>query len=335
MTVKKTFIVAIVALSALLLAACSSSATPEEAESQELTDVKLYLSFIPNVQFAPFYVAIENGHFEENGLNVEIEHISESDALRLISTEDETAMAVVSGEQVLLARQQDLPVVYVYEWYQRFPIAIAAQQGTGVASFADLAGKTVGVPIPEGASYIGLQAALFSAGLTDADITLEVTNFQQVTALATNQVEAAVVYIANEPIQLEAQGIAVDVLAISEQADLVANGIVASEDLLANNPELVTAFNAAFDDALQYTIDNSDEAFEISKTFVEGLDENEDTAATQREVLARSIDLWDGERLGLTEAASWEAMQDVLLEMELLTAEQDLSAAYTNDYLPE
>lgn len=328
-----TLIVA--AMMAFVLAACAAPASEEANSEESLTDVKLYLSFVPNIQFAPFYVAIENGHFAENGLQVEIEHLSESDALRLIATEDEAAAAVVSGEQVLLARQQDLPVVYVYEWYQQFPIAIAAQQDVGATSFADLAGLTVGVPIPEGASYIGLEAALFSAGLTDEDITLEVTNFQQVTALATDQVEAAVVYAANEPIQLEAEGVAVDILSISDVADLVSNGIVVGEAMIADNPELVSSLNTAMTAALQYTIDNPDEAFEISTNFVEGLEDNEDTATTQRAVLDRSIALWDGDQLGLTEASSWEAMQVVLLDMGLLTSEQNLADVYTNDFLPE
>lgn len=333
---KHTYTILSIAAFTILLTACAGNAPSEETDSDEaLVDVTIYLSFIPNIQFAPFYVGIEQGYFADNGLNVEIEHISESDALRLISTRDANAVAVVSGEQVLLARQQDLPVVYVYEWYQRFPIAIAAQQSAGVESFADLAGLSVGVPIPEGASYIGLEAALFSAGLTDDDITLEVTNFQQVTALATDQVEAAVVYAANEPLQLEAQNVAVDVLFISDAADLVSNGIVVSESMITDDPDLVRSLNAAFDEALQYTIDNPDEAFDISDAYVEGLTENEDTASTQREVLTRSIELWEGEQLGLTRASSWAEMQGVLLDMGLLTEALDLSAAYTNDFLPE
>ena len=50
---------------------------------------------------------------------------------------------------------------------------------------SDLAGRTVGTPMLQGASYIGLEALLASAGLTDWDVELEVTGFTQVETLAT------------------------------------------------------------------------------------------------------------------------------------------------------
>jgi len=335
-------LIAAFAVLALVIAACANPPVEQSAPAEEeitpagdLTHVQLYLSFIPNVQFAPFYVAIEEDYFEDNSIEVELEHMSETDALKLTAADDELSAAVVSGEQVLLARSQEIPVKYVYEWYQRWPVAIAAKSDAGLASFSDLSGMTVGVPVLEGASYIGLEAALFSAGLTDEDINIEVTNFAQVEALATDRAEAVVVYVANEPIQLEAQGIDIDVLSISDEADLVSNGLVVSERMIEENPAIVRSLTTALDGALRYTIDNPDEAFEISKRYVEGLDENPETEAAQREVLARSIELWEAERLGETDDASWETMQGVLLDMGLLDAPlDDLSEAYTNEYLP-
>jgi hypothetical protein len=52
-------------------------------------------------------------------------------------------------------------------------------------------------------------------------------------------------------------------------------------------------------------------------------------------VLARSIDLWrPANRPGESEPAAWKAMQGVLLDMGLLDGPLDLSAVYSNDYLP-
>ncbi len=47
-----------------------------------------------------------------------------------------------------------------------------------------------------------------------------------------------------------------------------------------------------------------------------------------------SIDLWDADRLGYTDPASWQTTEDTLLKMGTLSAPTDLSAAYTNDFLP-
>ncbi len=315
---------------ALALTACAGS-TPQPTEAA-LTPVELSLGYIPDVQFAPYYVGIAKGFFAERGIELSIRHRQETDAAKLLAT-DELHFAVISGEQVLLGRQQGLPLVYVFEWYERFPVAIAAKQSSGIQRIEDLRGRSVGVPVREGASYIGLEALLAAGGLTDADIDLRTTGYAQVETLLTDQVEAVVVYAANEPVQLEALGEAVNVIYVADYADLVSNGLVTNEKTIAEKPDLVRAMVAALAEALGYTIDHPDEAFEISKQFVEGLSDPQ-VAATARQVLARSIDLWRADRLGETRLESWEAMQEVLLNMGLLSEPLDLSKAFTNEFLP-
>ena len=56
--------------------------------------------------------------------------------------------------------------------------------------------------------------------------------------------------------------------------------------------------------------------------------------AVQKEVLARSIELWKAERVGLSDMKAWENMQDTLLKMGLLTEPLDLSQAFTNEFVP-
>ena len=54
----------------------------------------------------------------------------------------------------------------------------------------------------------------------------------------------------------------------------------------------------------------------------------------QFEVLLNTIDLWDADQLGLTDAASWEQTAQVLVQMKALTEPYTLTGAYTNDFLP-
>ena len=65
---------------------------------------------------------------------------------------NELPLAVASGEQAILARAQGLPIVYVMQWWQKFPIAITALTGANIRTPADLVGRTVGVPGFFGAS---------------------------------------------------------------------------------------------------------------------------------------------------------------------------------------
>ena len=313
-----------------LVTACSTGAGTG-SESEALIPVKLPLGYIPNVQFAPLYVSIEKGYFREAGIEVEFDYSFETDAVALVGA-DELQFAVVSGEQVLLARAQGLPVVYVAAWYQQYPVAVVAKSEQGIASPADLAGKRIGLPGLYGANYIGLEALLYSAGLSDADVTLDSIGYNQVEALATDQVQAVSVYAANEPVQLRAQGYEVNEILVAEYLQLASNGLITNEKTIAENPDLVRRMAKVLLKGLGDTIADPDEAYEMSKIHVPNLAEADETV--QKEVLARSIELWKSDHLGFSDAQAWENMQDTLLKMGLLEEALEVEKSFTNEFIP-
>ena len=262
---------------------------------------------------------------------IEFDYSFETDGLALVGA-GELPFAVVSAEQVLLARAQEIPVVYVAAWYQDFPVAVVAKADSGIETPADLVGRRVGLPGLFGANYVGLRAMLSAAGVAEADLTLDSIGFNQVAALAADQEDAVVGYETNEPIQLRAQGYEVRVMAVADYVKLAANGLIASEMVNAEDPELVARFVEAFLRGLADTLADPDAAYEISKLYVDTLAEADE--AVQKEVLAASLEFWRAEQLGFSQPEAWENMQAVLLDMGLLTTPLDLIAAYTNEFLP-
>ncbi|MDX2139018.1 MAG: ABC transporter substrate-binding protein [Chloroflexota bacterium] len=367
-------------LSALLFAAPITNAQDDSGAQT------LFMTFIPNVQFSPVYVALEKGYFAEADIDLAIEHGDEPLGVDLIAA-GERQFGLISGEQLLTARAQERPVVFVYEWFQRYPIGVVTSVDSGIETVADLRGRRVGIPGRFGASYSGLIALLSANGLTEQDIDLQEIGFNAPEVVCIGGVEASTIYVNNEPLQILNRAAAGDcgditdvrVFAVADDADMVSNGIITNEETIATQPELVASLVGAFDAGLRDVINNPAEAYLLSLGYVESLpisDElrttleaaateqsewllanpdatREDIAARradldtalretfsdddliQFEVLLSSIDLWDADQLGLTEAASWEVTQTTLVEMGFMeTPLADLSAAYTNDFLP-
>ena len=283
---------------ALLLSACATA--PAQNTPGPLIHVKLPVGYIPNIQFAPLYVAVEKGYFREAGIEIEFDYSYETDAVSLVGA-DNLQFAVVSGEQVLLARAQGLPVVYVCAWYQQYPVAVASKIEQGIQNVADLKGKKIGLPGLFGANYIGLDALLFSAGLSEKDVTLDSVGFNQVAALAADQEQAVSIYTTNEPVQLEAEGYKLNEIRVADHVQLASNGLITNEKTISRDADLVQRMTTAFLKGLSDTIADPAAAYEVSLKYVPDLAKAD--AATQKEILSRSIALWKTDHLGLVGSA--------------------------------
>ncbi|MBL0344037.1 ABC transporter substrate-binding protein [Candidatus Villigracilis affinis] len=64
------------------LSACTSSQGGSEAGA--LRKIKLPMGYIPNIQYAPFYVAVEKGYFAEEGIEIEFDYSFETDGVALV-----------------------------------------------------------------------------------------------------------------------------------------------------------------------------------------------------------------------------------------------------------
>ena len=291
--------------------------------------VTLAMGYIPNVQFAPVYVALDKGYFQEQGITLELDYGMENDLLKLVGT-GEMQFVIGSGDQVILARNQGLPVTYVANWYHRFPVAVASLGP--LSAVEDLQGLKVGIPGLYGASYIGWQALLDTTGLDPQQVDLVSIGYTAVESLATEQVDAAVVYAMNEPVQLREQGHDVSLIEVAEYADLVSNGLITNDETIAQEPELVRGMVRALLRGLQDTLDDPDAAFAICREYVDGIDD--DSAALQRAVLEASLPYWRAEVPGTSTPDAWAASVAVMRRFGYIDTDLDPEMLYNNEFLP-
>ncbi len=267
MTSRLRWIAGLILLLSLTLAV--NAQTPKE---------RFLLTFVPNIQFAPMYVAIEQGYFSDAGYDVALEYLNEPDVIDLVGA-GQVHFGVASGEQVIIANANGRPVNVVYNWYQQYPIGLVASVESGITSMNDLKGKKIGVPGRFGASYTGLIALLDSARLTESDVQIVEIGFNAPEAFCTGQVDAAAVYSNNEPLQISTRAKAGDcgdvsdvtVIPVAEAGAFVSNGLIANADFIQTSPDKVQAFVAAFDHGLKDTINNPARAYLLSASSIKDL----------------------------------------------------------------
>jgi NitT/TauT family transport system substrate-binding protein len=328
-----------VGLIAIMLSACAMQAPPPraatdaaatDAPATTLTKVRLPMGYIPNVQFAPYYVAMDKGYFAAEGIEIELDYKFETDGVKLVGA-GELPFAVVSGEQVVLARAQGLPVKYFAQWYRRFPVAVFSLKDKSILKPEDLKGKVVGVPGFFGATYVGWNAFATANGLGADDVKLEEIGFTQAAAVQQGKVDAAVGYVVNEPVLLESSGFPVNVFDVGAQVDMVANGLMTNETTIKDNPQLARGMANALIKGIKDTIADPDEAMQIATKYVEGLKADD---AVQKQVLLATIELMKGDSLGRTSPEAWENTQATLLAMGQIKQTLDVNDYFTNEFVP-
>ena len=283
--------------------------SPSSAAVTEPIHLEVGLGYIPSVQFAQFYLAEDAGYYADAGLDVTFRHGVDQDLITLLG-QGGLDIGVADGTSLIPAVSQGIPVVYAATIFSDFPNVLFAPTDQGIRSAADLAGHSIGIPGRFGSSWIALQALLASAGLTLDDVeVVTYPDFGHGVAVAEGQVDAAVGYLNNEPIQLAREGIPVEVISVDEVAPLPGPGLVVGRSALEGKPSALAAFTAA---TLRAMVDiTADPQRGLDATFTH-VPELASDADTQLAILQATVDAWSNdytaaEGLGAIDPTVWQS----------------------------
>jgi NitT/TauT family transport system substrate-binding protein len=313
-------------------AAAPAAATIPATAGGQLTKINLAMAYIPSVQFAPFYVAQERGYFKDAGLDVSFDYGTESDLLKLVGT-NQIQFTIASGDQVILARSQGLPVRYVMRWYRQFPVALFALANSGIKTPKDVEGKRVGISMFSGASYVGWEALVYAAGIDASKVNVEAIGFTQAAAVSQGKVDAAVDYLVNGPVQLRLAGQQVTVIPVSNYIDLPSNGIMTNDQTIRDHPELVQALVTAVMRGLKDTLADPNAAFQITLKAVP--EAGGAQTATNRAIFDESLKLWQAPTasLGVSDPAAWQKAAEFMQKMGLIQTPVNTADLFTNQFV--
>lgn len=348
---RATALALILGAATTVLAACST-ATPGEGLTGSPLDpqsnlvgqtvdlglggeqVTVGLTYVPNVQFAPVYVAGTDEIFRAAGIGVSIRHHGADEGLFTALVSGEEDVTVASGDEVLQARAAGMDLVSIGAYYHQYPVVIVTKEDSGIKTIEDLRGKKVGLPGEFGSNWFGLLAALDGAGMSTADVKVTSIGFTQAASLASDQVDAIVGFINSDVVQLQQLGVPITVIPLTEgEPPLVGASIVTTTKWLANNPGLAAGVVGSITAGAERVLLNPQHALEVTTLWDPALSDSQ-TRAGATKILEATLPLWkdkDGSAAATQDLVTWQAMGAFLgpiLDSDITP--EDVDKAVTN-----
>lgn len=296
----------------------SGSADGEAGEAgEELTPIKV--GILPLSGLAPLWYGIEQGYFEEEGLEVTTEIGEGGAALTPAVLNDDYQFAIGEYVSLMQARENEVGIQVVSNLTNG---ASEADQGinallvkadSGIEGVEDLAGKTVAVNGLGGVDDVTIKAILDDNGIDPTSVEFTEVPFPDMPAA----VEAGTVDVASVPepfVTLGEQAGLVNLLdPYYEAIPSMPLGLVfASAEWLEANPDLAEAFTRA--------LDRSIEASSDAEAMKEVIVANTDIDAELADEIA--LDRWDAE----VNTEGLQTLADLAVRYDVLESDPDLEA---------
>ncbi|MFD2701363.1 ABC transporter substrate-binding protein [Paenibacillus shunpengii] len=305
-----------------------SDTTSASGESSEVTPVKVVLNWFAKSEHGGFYAAEENGIYEGKNLDVTIEPGGPQVSSIQIVASGKAEFGVAHADQILLAREEGIPIVALATTFQISPQALMFHEESGIEDFDDLNGRTVF--IQQGQPYWEFLKHKYSL-----DTVKEVAYTGQHGNFIEDPQSASQSFVNGEPYVVEKQGIQVGTKLIADSGyEPYAAVVYTTEKYLEENPETVKAFiNGTVEGWYNY----KENYEQINKKILE-INTNlaEDEIAFGEEQQREFVFGYDAEAngMGYMTEARWNELKDQLLEIGLLTKDLDVSEVFTTEYLP-
>ena len=287
-------------------------------EGYAATQVKIQLDWIYNAQFSGLYQAIEQGYFAEHDLEVELIKAPKSIGVIEAVVDDDAIIFGTSESSVLLVeRLKGQPVVALAPMFQTTPMGWMSLPATGIESVKDFKGKRVGI---HGDGEKILEVALAQAGLNLKDITFVDVGYDP-SILVNGEIDLMQAYVIDEFVELQrlTNGTGKILLAGENGYLAYSQVLFTSESVVANHREVVFQIMEACRKGWAYALDHQQEtvALILEKWTPELNRDYQLGSLAKIEGLVRPA---GGDIMPWVSADKWKAMQDLLLEFDLLTA---------------
>lgn len=320
-------------------AGTEASASPEEAATAEPAadpvTVKLQLKWVPQAQFAGYFLAQDKGYYAEEGLNVEILPGGPDIVPEQQVAGGSADIGVDWVASLLTSQEQEMPLVQIAQIFQKSGLVLVSNKDAGISGPADLKGKKVG-------NWMGGNEfevlALFDKYQLDSNKDLNFTKqgFTMDQFLG-GEIDVASAMTYNEYQVVLESGIPAEDLNVIDMNDegvaMLEDNLFANKEWLADNKETAAKFVRASLKGWKDAIADPEAAVDsVMKLAEEGSTSREHQLTMMTEV-AKLIqpEGFDASRIGYTDDAAFQQTADIALKFGVIQEAANVDEAYTNE----
>jgi NitT/TauT family transport system substrate-binding protein len=275
------------------------------------------LKWMINMSTVGDILAESQGYFRQAGLAVELKAGGpERDAIRELEL-GYADFGVASADQVIQATAKGAPVVVVAQLFQVNPLQwIYFKDRVRIDSLADLKNKRIGVTFGKNDEII-MRTLLAQAGIGDNQVRLSSVRLDY-TPFYKRQVDLWPVYTNTQGVEIGRKLTqAGEPIGFLNPADhgvrFVANSVVTSERLLAQNPERVARFVRALLKGWQAAVDPANTEMAIADVRHYDRDTPKDILLDQLKATRVLIQPTGKETIGRIDLPAWEQTERIML----------------------
>ncbi len=303
---------------------------------QELQKMNFQLNWKVMGDHAPYYVALNKGWFEEEGLDVNI-IVGQGSAYTVQALDAGKAEMGISDAPVPIKLRADgAKIKIVGIIFDKHPNCMYFWKDSGITKPSDIAGRTVAVPASDGHKVMWPAFARL-IGVDPENVKfVNIEPAAKVAALASKNAEVVFELYTGKPFMEKA--IPVEELGYFIWADYgfnaYAHSYVARDDVIENNPELVRKFLKAAYRAWEFTLENPKEAIEILSEYHPI---NKDDYLVNLEVMMDffKTDRYNENGIGYIDPSRMQETVDTVEKYMNIDINFPLDDIYTSAFLPD
>jgi NitT/TauT family transport system substrate-binding protein len=287
----------------------------------------------------PVFVAIGEGFFEDEGLDVSTQTVDGSGLAVQAVAAGQAQFARPGPGVVMSARARNEDVVFIYNVAARSNFGIVVPGDSAVEEPEDLRGEVIGVATSDGAEVGFARNVLSGSGLTEGeDYTfLSVGDGGPAAAgFSRGDIAAYTASLADAAI-LNLRGLDVRDITPTEYQRFFGNGLITTGELIREDPDLVERFIRGFARGHAFAMDEANRERVLAHLAAASPQESEDPAfasALFDTLLQNSTPLEGSQGLGWVPPDVWEDWHEVLVETGALeTPLEDVQAGLNNEFV--